>query len=272
MNLLSLKRYIAHIVLGICIILNSSCIQKPTAQPPINDPVDSTGESFVKQITTINFDSLIVDSGIIAIVEFYSTHCPTCMSISTIIDSLAASFLDTVVVGKSDTDKDTLYKRHSISSIPTFVIYKDGQEITRSSYISTDTAIFAELCSIVNQIRGTTHVPKDTIPEGVMLLEKFNFSSFVDIENRISMVDFYSPLCPACVNMEGIVATIAESYKGRDLIGKVNLNTDDSLRFEYDIYWYPTFVFFKSGVPLDIVEGMATYEMLAEKLDSLLEL
>lgn len=67
----------------------------------------------------------------VALVDFWAPWCHPCVTLGPIIDELANEYTN-VKIGKMDADenKDTL-KELGIRSIPTILIYKDGEIVER---------------------------------------------------------------------------------------------------------------------------------------------
>lgn len=67
----------------------------------------------------------------VALVDFWAPWCRPCLTLGPIIDELANEY-NNVRIGKMDADEneDTL-KELGIRSIPTILIYKDGEIVER---------------------------------------------------------------------------------------------------------------------------------------------
>lgn len=254
----------------------SGCANEPTAVDP--EPVVPSDSVVI--ITSGNFDSLVADSGVAALVEFYSPGCPICAGMAWVIDSLSTVLGDSALIGASNTDSDTLWKRFSITTTPSYVLFRNGTEMTRRSYASPDSSALDTLAWLLRQMiagtlmpdtADTSTQPMDTIPAGTIVLDKSNFSEMTEVAGRVSLIDFHSPLCPTCQSMDSIVANLAVRYEGRALIGKVNVLTDDTLQVAFAIQAWPTFVFLKSGTEVRRAAGVTPSATLDRILDSLVE-
>jgi thioredoxin 1 len=108
------------------------------------------------------------------------------------------------------------------------------------------------------------------LPEGVVMLDKKNFSGMIAVPSRVSVVDFFHPGCPPCMKMESIVQRLGVRFKGRALIGKVNVDTDDSLINAFPVIPTPTFLFFNRGRLSESIRGIFKEDSLAAMIDSLI--
>lgn len=71
------------------------------------------------------------DQGL-ALVDFWAPWCGPCRMLGPVIDQLAASTGDSVLVAKVNVDEEPdLAQRFEVSSIPCMVLLKDGQEVDR---------------------------------------------------------------------------------------------------------------------------------------------
>lgn len=65
------------------------------------------------------------------LVDFWATWCPPCKAMSPIVDNLAVSLAGRVDVVKIDIDTGDWAEKYDIRSAPTFVMFKDGIEVSR---------------------------------------------------------------------------------------------------------------------------------------------
>ena len=84
-----------------------------------------------------HFDSLIQDSRPV-IVDFFAPWCGPCKLQHPILEELAAELGDRVKIIKIDVDQNSnLAGRFRIQSVPTLMIFKDGNEIYRQPGVHT---------------------------------------------------------------------------------------------------------------------------------------
>ncbi len=81
----------------------------------------------VKILNNQNFESEILNSKGVALVDFYADWCGPCKMIAPIVAEIAAERTD-VVVGKVNVDDNMeIARKYNIVSIPTLIIFKDGK-------------------------------------------------------------------------------------------------------------------------------------------------
>ena len=76
----------------------------------------------------------VINSSKVVLVEFYASWCPHCQRMMPIVAQIKELLQGQVDVYQYDIDKNTeLANEIGADSIPTFIIYKDGQEQWRES-------------------------------------------------------------------------------------------------------------------------------------------
>lgn len=97
----------------------------------------------VKTITAENFEQEVVQSEKTVVLDFWASWCGPCRMFTPIIEQFAQDNPD-VVVGKVNIDEQSaLTERFSIMSVPTLVIFKNGEVVKKSAGVISKDAIEA---------------------------------------------------------------------------------------------------------------------------------
>lgn len=82
-----------------------------------------------KIITSENFETEVLKSEKLILIDFWATWCGPCMRQGPVVEELAQEGYS---VGKVDVDQEPgLAQQFKIMSIPTLLIFKDGKEVQR---------------------------------------------------------------------------------------------------------------------------------------------
>jgi thioredoxin 1 len=79
------------------------------------------------RITEANFEGL-ASGGKPVFLDFWAEWCGPCKIMDPVVEKLAAKYSDRMVFGKVNVDEEmNLSSRYQVFSIPTFMIFKNGQ-------------------------------------------------------------------------------------------------------------------------------------------------
>jgi thioredoxin 1 len=86
-----------------------------------------------KTFTDENFHRDVLESSELVLVDFWADWCGPCHVMAPVIEELAAEVADYATVGKLDVDAyPHLAAQYGIRSIPTLLVFKDGQIVDRA--------------------------------------------------------------------------------------------------------------------------------------------
>ena len=87
----------------------------------------------VTQVSDASFDGDILKSNVPVLVDFWAPWCGPCRSVAPIVDDLANQYAGKLKVAKVNVDESTeVAMRYQITSIPTFLLFKNGQVADRA--------------------------------------------------------------------------------------------------------------------------------------------
>ena len=86
------------------------------------------GSQYLVHLTTENFDEVIQKADKPVIIDCWALWCKPCLAIAPLYEKLAEMYHDKIIFAKLDTDKNPeIASRLGIFSIPTFLVFKNGQ-------------------------------------------------------------------------------------------------------------------------------------------------
>ena len=82
----------------------------------------------ILNVTSENYESEVLKSEKIVLIDFYADWCGPCKMMSPVIDEIAEEMKETVKVGKINVDENQdLAMEYGVMSIPTIVVLKNGE-------------------------------------------------------------------------------------------------------------------------------------------------
>ena len=87
-----------------------------------------------ERVTKDTFEEKVLKSSLPVLIDFYSDSCVPCKKMSPVIGAIADEQTEKLNVYKVNTNFDSeLAEKYSVMSVPTIVLFKDGEEIARKS-------------------------------------------------------------------------------------------------------------------------------------------
>lgn len=99
----------------------------------------------VVTITLENFEAEVIKSEKTVLVDFWASWCGPCRMLSPVVDEIAEERTD-IKVGKVNVDEqEELAMRFGIMSIPTIIVFKNGEPVRKTMGVQPKAAILGLL-------------------------------------------------------------------------------------------------------------------------------
>ncbi len=106
-----------------------------------------------------------------------------------------------------------------------------------------------------------------TINTSITPITDASFEEEVIKNTEAVLIDFWAEWCGPCKAIAPILEEIAEEYKGKLKIAKINVDDNTETPAKYGIRGIPTLILFKNGQPAATRVGALTKAQLIEFLD-----
>ena len=105
----------------------------------------------VLSLTETTFDEEVKASSLPMVVEFWAEWCPPCKLLSPILDSVAVDYADRLRVFTINSDQHpALSARFEVMSIPTILVFADGELRQRLVGARSRTRLIEELSQVID--------------------------------------------------------------------------------------------------------------------------
>lgn len=78
-----------------------------------------------------NFREVVDSSAVPVLVDFYADWCAPCRRLAPLLETLSEELDGQLRIVKLDVDSSSLAPQFGVMSIPTMILFKNGQEVNR---------------------------------------------------------------------------------------------------------------------------------------------
>ncbi|MGI6326344.1 MAG: thioredoxin [Saccharofermentanales bacterium] len=100
-----------------------------------------------------------------------------------------------------------------------------------------------------------------------LTIKSDNFDELVMKSDKPVLLDFWAVWCGPCRMVAPTVDKLAQDFKGRAVVGKINVDEESDLAEQFKVMSIPTLYILKSGKVMEKLVGARPYAELAAALE-----
>ena len=102
----------------------------------------------------------------------------------------------------------------------------------------------------------------------LVVFDDNNFDAQVLGRDGLTVVDFWSTTCVPCKQLKKVLGQVAEDVPETVMIGTVNGDENHGLLARYGVRGFPTLLFIKNGVVVEIRSGVDRKQVLKKVIET----
>lgn len=199
----------------------------------------------------LNLFSLILKNNRVGLALLFDSNDFSSRVMDTTVQAIFTQYKTSVAIGKLDRSGPNFSEIASrylfdTTVVPQLLFFKHGfeyKEVRKTGVVSFDTiARILDLMLSDQKIFNFTVVTPEIIESAIS-------------QCGVTLVEFYNPACPVCIDMGPTVALVADSFHTSACILRANTSEYPEFRKMYGVNSTPTYAFYANSVQYQIFSG-----------------
>lgn len=81
------------------------------------------------EVSDLNFETEVLGSQVPVLVDFWAPWCAPCRMVAPVLEEIAQEYEGRVKIAKMNTDNNSMAMNYHIRSIPTMLLFKNGEVV-----------------------------------------------------------------------------------------------------------------------------------------------
>ena len=138
----------------------------------------------VKEYTSDDFKSEVVESDTPVLVDFWAEWCGPCKVIAPVVEEIATDYKGKIKFGKVNVDDNNMVaSEYGVRSIPTLLIFKNGSVVIKSE--NGITGLFCLPTTAVKSLETSPTTIKSEIPVRIAMGSRPSRDIFLSLERLL---------------------------------------------------------------------------------------
>ena len=222
-------------------------------------------------VTDQNFKEIVENSNIPVVVDFWAPWCSPCRMLAPIFEKLAEDYEWKIKFVKVNVDENPATAiKYGIQWIPSILLFKDNQVVKTLVWVKQESEYKTEFDQLLWESSQKNTQTEEN--HWWIINAKWNEEFIKALENnkdKLVIADFRAPWCGPCRMLAPTLEKIAEDYKWKVQVVKVNVDEPENqqLAMQFQVSSIPAIAFIKDWENPEMTVGALPYEQLKQIID-----
>jgi len=211
----------------------------------------------------------ILNAGLPVMLIFWRASAPLSRAHEQELQTLAQQYAGHAILARVNADEEeALARQFRVASTPIYLLTRNGKAELALASEEARRNVAGWLAHFIDGKPQPTVTPRTQQAAGdgkPVTLTDANFEQTINQAMPV-LVDFWAPWCGPCRMVAPSVEKLAQEYAGRAVVGKLNVDENQTTAQRYRVMSIPTLIIFKNGQPVEQMVGAQPYPVLQQRL------